>query len=86
MAVNNSDNRQNILFIHDNICILKLIITPRSLLECQNYWTLNSYDRKTTHVTVSGNVRCDSSLKSGWYRFVGAAGNYFVGYRVTKKF
>ena len=41
--------------------------------ECQNYQSLNSADRKVSHVMVSS-PQCDTGLGPGWFRFQGAAG------------
>ena len=43
-------------------------------LECQNYKTLISSARKTSHRTTH-TVRCDNLLGLGWYRFQGGAGS-----------
>ena len=46
-------------------------------LECQNYQTLSSGDRKNTYTseTTEGNeVGCDDKLGPAWFRFQGAAG------------
>ena len=42
-------------------------------MECTNYSSLTSGDRKTTNITRPKSKKCDSSL-NGWYRFQGAAG------------
>ena len=41
-------------------------------LECQNYYSLNSADRKISY--TSDHIYCDSGITHGWYRFEGAAG------------
>ena len=43
-----------------------------SSLECQNYQSLTSANRKNTYVTISAG--CDSGLGPGWFRFQGDAG------------
>ena len=53
---------------HKLIYNLQLLILA---VECRNYSSLTSGDRKTTYITKSS--QCDSNLK-GWYRFQGAAG------------
>ena len=41
-------------------------------LECHNYQSLNSADRKITY--HQGGHECDRDIGPGWYRFEGAAG------------
>ena len=40
--------------------------------ECKNYQILSSADRKVTH--GSSPRLCDNNLRTGWFRFLGAAG------------
>jgi len=41
-------------------------------IECHNYTTLDSADRKITYITYTS--YCDDSIGPGWFRFDGAAG------------
>ena len=48
-----------------------IIILFFSILECQNYGSLNSYTRK---ITYSSGSYCDNGIGPSWFRFVGSAG------------
>ena len=50
-----------------------LIIDFANLLECQNYQSLNSADRKMTYGR-SHNSKCDRGIGPGWFRFEASAG------------
>ena len=46
-------------------------------LECQNYQTLSTEDRKNAYIseqTAEGITGCDNNLGPAWFRFEGAAG------------
>ena len=51
--------------------MIMIIILFFSISECQNYVSLNSYNRK---ITYSGSKGCDSGIGLGWFRFEGSAG------------
>ena len=51
-------------FDHFNNCLF-------SMLECQNYGSLNNADRK---ITPGRRNYCDSGISPGWFRFEGSAG------------
>ena len=41
---------------------------------CQFYTVLEDYDRDVKNQTLSGYVKCDYNLNSGWYRFLNISG------------
>ena len=49
---------------------------------CHHYKNLTEASRKITYVTPDGSELCDSHLRGGWYRFVGAAGTKMPTTRV----
>ena len=54
------------------IIIIIIIIIIFLILECQNYGSLNSTDRKITYSRSSSS--CDHEIGPGWFRFEGSAG------------
>ena len=49
---------------------------------CYHYQNLSEANRKITYVIPHGPGLCDSQLRYGWYRFVGAAGTKMPTTRV----
>ena len=41
---------------------------------CQFHTVLEDYDRDVKNQTLSGHVKCDHNLNSGWYRFLNISG------------
>ena len=57
-------------------------------LECHNYQTLSTEDRKNTYkseLTVGGEIGCDDNLGPAWFRFQGAAGTQMATSCVDQK-